>query len=122
MPQRIVVIDNSPAIVELYEDLLTEEGYDVVATFAHPPTDPSAVGDHHPDLIIMDWLFGGEANGLQVLDMLNACPATAAIPIVVCTAALREITEAEGILTQRGVRILHKPFSIDDLLALIRRS
>jgi CheY-like chemotaxis protein len=44
MPLRIVVIDDAPAIVQLYEELLSDEGYAVVATFAGPPTDPDRLG------------------------------------------------------------------------------
>lgn len=121
MQPHIIVIDDAPAIVQLYEDLLTDEGYDVVATFAGPPSDPQAIEQHHPDLSIMDWLLGSEGTGMQVLDMLKAYPPTAAVPIIVCTAAQKEIVAAESILTQRGVRMLHKPFAIDDLLAMIRQ-
>ena len=121
MPLRIIVIDDAPAIVQLYEELLTDEGYSVVATFAGPPTDPDEVGQHHPDLIIMDWFFGGEVTGLQTLEMLKAHPPTAAIPIIVCTAAGPTLLEAQGILIQRGVRLLHKPFAIDDLLTMIQQ-
>jgi DNA-binding response OmpR family regulator len=117
----IIVIDDAPEIVEFYEELLTGEGYTVVATFAEPPNNPKVIGQHSPDMVILDWLFGREAAGMRVLDMLKAYPPTAATPIIVCTAALYEISDVEGVLSQRGVRVLHKPFSIDDLLALIRQ-
>lgn len=117
----IIVIDDAPEIVELYEELLTGEGYTIIATFTGPPNDPDVIGQHKPDLVIMDWLFGREAAGMRLLDMLKTYPPTAAIPVIVCTAALREISEVEGMLTQHDVRLLHKPFAIDDLLALIRQ-
>jgi DNA-binding response OmpR family regulator len=121
MPPRIVVIDDAPEIVEFYEELLTDEGYDVIATFTGPPNDPQVIGQHRPDIVILDWLFGREAVGMRILDMLKAYPPTANTPIIVCTAAHQEITEVEGVLKQRGVRVLHKPFAIDDLVAMIRQ-
>ncbi len=120
MPQRIIVIDDTPEIVQLYDDLLTDEGYAVVATFAGPPADVSEIEHHHPDLVLMDWLFGREVAGMRILDMLRGYPPTAAIPIIVCTAAHKSLGEAEGHLTECGVRILRKPFDIDDLVAMIR--
>ncbi len=120
MPQRIIVIDDTPEIVGLYEELLTDEGYDVVATFAGPPTEPAVIERHQPDLIIMDWLFGNHRTGMQMLDMLKTYPPTAPLPIIVCSAAERTLREVEGTLTQQGVCMLHKPFAIDDLLAMIQ--
>ena len=58
---------------------------------------------------------------METLDLLNRYPPTAALPIIVCTAARREIGAVERLLRQRGVRILHKPFAIDDLLGLIQQ-
>jgi DNA-binding response OmpR family regulator len=122
MPQRIVVIDDTPYIVQFYEDLLTEEGYDVVGTFASPPDDPHLIEAVHPDVIILDWIFGKEAAGMRVLETLKAHAPTAGIPIIVCTVAQQAIAEVEDILPQRGVRVLHKPFAVDDLLTMIQQA
>ena len=96
-------------------------GYAVVATFAAPPNQPQGIAAAHPDLIIMDWFFGKEAVGMQTLDMLKTYPPTATIPIIVCTAAGKALEMVEGLQPHRGVRILHKPFAIDDLLTMIRQ-
>jgi DNA-binding response OmpR family regulator len=120
MSPRIVIIDDAPEIVQLYTDILTDAGYTVVATFIKPLLTPQEIEQHRPDLIILDWLFQGQGTGMQTLEMLTASPSTAGIPIIVCSAARRELEEAEHIITQRGVRILHKTFSLDDLVALIQ--
>ncbi len=119
MPPRIVIIENAPEIVQLYHDLFAQEGYTVVATFAEPVTDPRVIEDHHPDIVIMDWLFGDKGTGLRTLELLKAYPATADIPIIICT-TLQTLHEAGFIVAHRGVRLLQKPFAIDDLLAMIR--
>jgi CheY-like chemotaxis protein len=121
MPQRIVVIDDATAIVNLYDELLTDAGYEVVGKFASPPPDVHPIAAVQPDLIIMDWLFGQEAGGVDLLDMLTSDPSTATIPVIVCTAAQAALAADGGVLTQRGVRIVHKPFSIDDLLAVVEQ-
>ncbi len=98
MPPRIVVIDDTPEIVELFEELLTDEGYSVVATFAGPPSEPQVIGEHHPNIVIMDWLFGNEAAGMRILNMLKSNPSTAATPVIVCTVAQKAIAQVEDIL------------------------
>ena len=120
MPHRIVVIDDTPEIVALYDELLTDEGYVVVGTFAEPPDHPQGIAAAQPDLIIMDWFFGKEAVGMQTLGMLKTYPPTAPIPIIVCTAAGKAVDLVEGLQTHRSLRILHKPFAIDDLLTMIQ--
>jgi CheY-like chemotaxis protein len=119
MPRRIVIIENAPEIIELYMDLFAQEGYTVVATFAEPVTDPHVIEHHHPDIVIMDWLFGDKGTGLRTLELLTTYPPTADIPIIVCT-TLRTLNEADSIFAQHGVRLLHKPFVINDLVALIK--
>ncbi len=120
MPPRIVIIENAPEIVQLYHDLFAQEGYTVVATFAEPVTDPRVIEDHHPDIVIMDWLFGDKGTGLRTLELLTNYPPTADISIIVCTTARQSLAEVEDIFSQHGVRLLHKPFAIDDLLGMIQ--
>ncbi|HUY77263.1 MAG TPA: hypothetical protein VMV29_10860 [Ktedonobacterales bacterium] len=46
--------------------------------------------------------------------------ATAMIPVVICTAAIREVLDIEGYLQAHGVRLVAKPFDIDVLLETVR--
>jgi CheY-like chemotaxis protein len=121
MPQRIVVIDDTESIVDLYDELLTDAGYEVVGTFASPPLAVQPIAEVQPDLIIMDWFFGREGTGMALLELLKLSPSTAAIPVIVCTAGDVALVPDEGILMQHGVRIVHKPFGIDDLLAVVKQ-
>ena len=109
----------SPEIVARYDELLTDEGYAVIGTFAEPPDHPQGIAAAQPDLIIMDWFFGKEAVGMQTLAMLTTYPPPAPIPVIVCTAAGKALDLVEGLQTHCGVRIRHKPFAIDDLLTMI---
>jgi DNA-binding response OmpR family regulator len=47
---------------------------------------------------------------------------TARIPVIVCTAALREVQEQEGYLVAHSVRVVYKPFDIDELLGSIEQA
>jgi response regulator RpfG family c-di-GMP phosphodiesterase len=53
--------------------------------------------------------------------MLKMQRSTAAIPILVCTAALQIVREQEGYLVSQGVHVVYKPFEIDDLLANVKQ-
>ena len=118
MATRILVINDTAEILELFKDILSSEGYDVViAGFAI--NDIEYIERSSPDLIILDYIFGNERAGWQTLQKLKMLRSTAQIPVVVCTAAKREIEELEGHLKAMGVGIVIKPFDVDVLLRVI---
>lgn len=69
-----------------------------------------------PDLIILDFVFGEkELLGWQLLQKLKMDRDLATVPIIVCSAAIRTLSELQGYLTEHGVVIVLKPFTIDQL-------
>ena len=121
MPARIMVINDTQEILELFQDLLTDEGYDVVV-YSYGIKDLDDVDKVKPDLIILDHIIGGEAVGWQMLQKLKMKRSTAKIPVIVCTAAVNAVTEMEGYLKAKNIGLVLKPFDIDDLLIAVRRS
>jgi CheY-like chemotaxis protein len=76
-----------------------------------------------PDLLILD-LKLGEVSGQDVLKQLKHDPVTAEIPVIVYTAAVLEAEEVAGLISSepvryRGVRVVQKPFELEDLLVLV---
>lgn len=118
---RILVINDTQELLEMFRLLLEGEGYDVVLS-GMPILKVKEVEQIKPDLIILDIIFGDQKTGWQILQMLKMQRSTARIPVVVCTAALREVQEQEGYLVAQGVRVVYKPFDIDDLLTMISQA
>src|SRR5687768_13446507 len=102
MPARIMVINDTQEILELFEDLLTDEGYEVVV-YSFGIQDMEEVVRAAPDLIILDLLMGGEQAGWQMLQKLKMKRKTANIPVIVCTAAAKVVQEMEGYLKSKKV-------------------
>ena len=121
MAARIMVINDTQEILELFRDILTEEGYEV-ALYSYGVHDMKEVERVAPDLIIIDYLIGDERTGWQMLQKLKMTRGTATIPIIVCTAALNQVKEIEGWLTQKRITVVLKPFDVDDLLVAVKRS
>lgn len=120
MPIRIMVINDDQDILALYEDLLKEEGYDVITSklaFEHP----AAVELLHPDLVMLDLKFGTRIEGWKMMQKLRLYRPTANLPIILCTAAVREAREQEEHLRSEGIGIVYKPFAIDHLLLAVRQ-
>lgn len=118
---RILVINDTQELLEMFRTLLEMEGYDVVLS-GMPILKVNEVEQVKPDLIILDLIFGDQKAGWQMLQMLKMQRSTMHVPIIVCTAALREVQEQEGYLIAQGVRIIYKPFDIDDLFTTINHA
>ena len=121
MKARILVVNDTQEILELFRMILEEqEGYDVVLS-GFPIQQVKEIELIKPDLIILDLVLGDEKTGMQMLQMLKMQRSTAAIPVLVCTAALQIVREQEGYLVSQGVHVVFKPFDIDDLLTNIKQ-
>ena len=121
MKSRILVVNDTQEILELFRMLLEEEeGYDVVLS-GFPIQQVKEIEHIKPDLIILDLVLGDEKTGMQMLQMLKMQRSTATIPVLVCTAALQIVREQEGYLVSQGVHVVYKPFEIDDLMANVKQ-
>jgi DNA-binding response OmpR family regulator len=120
MPARIMVVNDTKEILELFDELLTEEGYET-HLYSYGIHDLDEIKRVGPDLIILDYIIGEERNGWQLLQKLKMDRTTARIPVIVCTGAVREVREMEGWLREKGVGIVLKPFDIEDLLNEVAR-
>jgi DNA-binding response OmpR family regulator len=118
MAARILVVNDTAEILEAFEALLTGEGYEV-SLFSYAPHDLLEVRRVAPDLVILDLIFGSEKLGWQLLDKMRMTRETAAIPVIVCTAAVNEVRQNEGHLKAMGVTVVLKPFDIDMMLRVV---
>lgn len=120
MPTRIMVINDDQDILDLYATLFSDEGYEVITSklaFEHP----AAVEMRRPNIVILDLKFGTQLEGWKMMQKLRLYRPTAQLPIIVCTAAVREAREQEDHLRSEGIGIVYKPFAIDNLLLAVRQ-
>lgn len=121
--KRVLVINDTKEILELFRDILADGmGHDVtLMTFA--PDELSRIVEERPDLVIVDFVIGErELDGWQLIQKMRMHPDTAAIPIIACTAAVRQVREAEAYLMEQGVEVVMKPFTIAQLENAVRNA
>lgn len=121
---HVVVVNDDQAVLQLFSDLLTEEGYRVTLdTFDRTTAQVmDDIAKAQPDLVILDYIIGGEARGWQLLQALKMNRATTSIAILVSTAAVRQANELSAHLTSLGIELVIKPFDIDQLIAAVDRT
>src|SRR6187402_219389 len=96
--RRALVVNDTQEILELFEEILDGLGYDTVL-MSYAPRELERVREAKPDLIVLDFLMGDrELLGWQLLQKLKMDRRTAAIPVVVCTAAVKAAQEQQGYL------------------------
>lgn len=114
MSERILVIEDDPAILKLLRRGLAYEGY-LVDTAVDGRSGLLMARDNHPDLVVLDWMLPG-MNGLEVCHRLRT---GGEVPIVMLTAKDTIQDRVEG-LDAGADDYLVKPFNLDELLARIR--
>jgi CheY-like chemotaxis protein len=117
---HVLVINDTQEIIDLMAELLEEEGYRVTTSLAL--LDIDKVKGLAPDIIVQDLLFEGTQElGWKFLTLVRLDPELARIPLILCTAAVRTVNDPEMAeqLNRQGIRVVLKPFTIDDLLTTL---
>jgi DNA-binding response OmpR family regulator len=121
MPARILVVNDQQPVLDLFRELLVGEGYEAFL-YSYGFHDLQEIERIKPDLIILDYVVGNEVPGWQLLQMLKMNRPTARTPIIICTTLVRFVQEMEGSLNMRGIRLVPKPFEIEELLREVELS
>ncbi|MDI6770424.1 MAG: response regulator transcription factor [Anaerolineales bacterium] len=114
MNERILIIEDDPAILKLLQRGLIYEGYQVdIATDGRSGL--NLARGRHPDLVILDWMLPG-MDGLEVCRRLRT---GGSLPILMLTAKDTIQDRVQG-LDAGADDYLVKPFNLDELLARLR--
>ena len=102
--ERILVVDDDHAFLELAERLLQKEGYSAIATDA-PESVLQIARTVRPAAIMIDILMPG-LNGWDVINTLKSDPATARIPVLMISI----LEERQKALEHGAIGVISKPF------------
>lgn len=106
--ERVVLVADDETDMRHYVVSLLAEDYRVVQTQQGGDVG-SLVAEHHPDLVLLDWMMPGK-DGLTVCRELRADPAWNDTKIVLLTARIDETSKIEA-LRSGADDFLTKPFS-----------
>lgn len=115
MPERILVVEDDPAIVEGLSTALGAEGFDVEsATDGRTGYEKAAAGN--ADLMILDVMLPG-MSGLEIMKRLR--DGGNRLPIILLTAKVEEDDRVLGLELGADDYVV-KPFSVRELMARVR--
>ena len=116
--KHVTVVNDHPEFLALMAEFLTEEGYEVTVIPKHQGAFEQ-IKASRPDIVICDLVFDNIPAGWALLDMLYLDPTTREIPLVLCSAATRQVQEASASFAGKGIIWLEKPFELETLLELL---
>ena len=118
MPDRILVADDEPDLLNAAKIMLERGGYQVIeATNGDEALEK--VYSEKPDLIILDVVMPGKT-GTEVCKILKDDPQTSSIPILMYTVLGRK---ADSKISEEAGADEHliKPFIPEDLVAMVKK-
>jgi PAS domain S-box-containing protein len=113
----ILVVDDTPANLELLVDTLTAEGYQVLSA-ASGELALAAVAARPPELILLDILMP-VLDGFEVCRRLKARPESCGIPVVLISVSGDRANRLKG-LKLGAVDYITQPFEREELLARVQ--
>ena len=117
-PPHILVVDDDTVTCELLCEVFTHEGF--YTTFKHSGEEAlSALSVSQPDLLLSDIRMKTRLDGLSLLELVRRD--YSAIPVVLMT-AFGSIETAIRAVKEGAFDYISKPFNIDELVAIARRS
>ncbi|HEY6166395.1 MAG TPA: response regulator [Verrucomicrobiae bacterium] len=124
--KKILLADDDLVVLKVMSLKLQACGYDVVKVSESQDVIRS-IGEHLPDLIMMDLNFGPGAtqqgiqwDGYKMLDWMNRLEQIAQIPIIIVTAE-DTLDGRNRCLAAGAAAYLRKPVDFEELLVEIRR-
>ena len=114
LADRVLVVDDEPALVELVAFNLRKAGFDVV-TAADGPAALEAVRAWSPQAVVLDVMLPG----LDGFDVCREMRRFSAVPVLMLTARKEEVDRVVG-LEIGADDYLTKPFSPRELVARVR--
>lgn len=109
---KILVIDDDPMMLDLYREILTRVGHQVV--IAENGVQGLARADRSPDLIVVD-LMMPNLNGYEFVKQLRSLDGHATTPVI----AASSLSTGQWALRAGADRFLPKPFRSAELITLI---
>jgi CheY-like chemotaxis protein len=114
-----MLADDDAALLKGASAALREAGFKVVEAADGQEALQEALS-RRVDLVVMD-ISMPEVSGVEACHCLKAMPKTQKIPVVLTVSKKDPVTRALGQRTHGSVRILRKPFSLEDLVSLVRQ-
>ena len=114
---KIIVVDDEPEVAEVVCAILEDANIHANAC-TYSPDAFSSIQTNQPDAVILD-VNMPQVGGVQLFEQLRNNADTLAIPVIFLSADTSTLQPRLSEYNALGVRLLRKPFTGDELLAVV---
>ncbi|MFW0717921.1 response regulator [Pedobacter sp. N23S346] len=117
MKKKVVLVQDNKEILEIMDQVLEEEGFDVTASLTTDPVD--RIDEIEPDVVIVDDHIKGDKRGSEVIKELKSDPETEDVSAVLTSTSNKLPQQAEEC---KADDYIEKPFDIDHMINVVKKN
>lgn len=117
MKKKIVLIQDNETILNIMDEVLTEEGYDVTPSLTAVPN--REIDQIDPDVVIVDDYIMGKKKGSEVIEELKSDPETEDLSAVLTSTAHDLSKKAKEC---KADDYIEKPFDINNMIEVVKKN
>ncbi|MCU7616315.1 response regulator [Chryseobacterium sp. PBS4-4] len=117
MKKKVVLVQDNKEILEIMDQVLEEEGFDVTGSLTTEPI--KNIENIDPDVVIIDDHIKGPVKGSEVIKELKSDPKTDEIPAVLTSTSSNLAAEAADCDADD---FISKPFGIDEMIDVVKKN
>ena len=117
MKKKVVLVQDNKDILDIMDQVLDEEGFDVTASLSTDPIDK--IDEIDPDVVIIDDNIKGKKRGSNVVKELKTDPETEDIPAVLTSTSDKLPQIAEEC---KADDFIQKPFDLDHMINVVKKN
>ena len=116
--EKILVVDDDAAVVDIISDVLLENHYEVFAAFNGKQAIEVALNEQ-VNLIILDWEMPVK-DGIETLSALKQIPDMESVPVIMISGRMTSIDNLKQAFEAGAIDFIRKPVETVELVARVR--
>jgi len=117
MKKKVVLVQDNKDILDIMDQVLDEEGFDVTASLTTEPIEK--IEEIEPDIVVIDDHIKGTKKGSEIINELKSDPETEDISAVLTSTSNKLPQQAEDC---KADDYIEKPFDIDHMVDVVKKN
>ena len=117
MKKKVVLIQDNEDILEIMDEVLVDEGFDVTSSLTTEPIEK--IDEIDPDVVIVDDHIMGDKKGAKVIEELKSDPQTEEVSAILTSTSFDVAQKASEC---KADDYIEKPFDIDHMINVVKKN
>lgn len=117
MKKKVVLVQDNKDILEIMDQVLEEEGFDVTASLTTEPIEK--IDKIDPNVVVVDDHIKGKKKGTEVIKELKSAPKTKKVSAVLTSTSKDIPKQAQEC---KADDYIQKPFDLDHMIDVVKKN